>query len=232
MHTLVMRFVGPLQSWGHRSRFDDRDTGLEPTRSGVIGLICAAMGIPRNGDLQRFEKLRMGVRVDCPGRCMVDYHTAMDVIKADGSETGTVTSNRHYLSDARFLVGLESDAVELLESIDTAIRKPIWPLSLGRKSFVLSVPLFLPGSSVAKDRTLEQALSEHPFQRLSPTERMPSEPLRLVIESPAYTVDGLTRNDVPLDFDTRRFGLRQVLTDWVAPDELKDGGTWLCSSPS
>ena len=68
MHTLLMPLVGPMQSWGHRSRFDDRDTGLEPTRSGVIGLICAAMGIPRVGDLSRFDGLRMGVRVDFPGR--------------------------------------------------------------------------------------------------------------------------------------------------------------------
>jgi len=232
MHTLLLFLAGPMQSWGHRSRFDDRDTGLEPTRSGVIGLICAAMGLPREGDLSRFDGLRMGVRVDAPGRVMVDYQTAMDVIKADGGGTGTVTSRRHYLSDARFLVGFESDDLDLLCEIDSALRMPVWPTFLGRKSFVPSVPVFLPGSSVRPDIGLEQALQDHPFVRMRRWEQMPSAPVRLVIEAKERAVSDLTRNDVPLDFALRRFGLRQVRTDWVPAEDFKDGGVWPCSSPS
>jgi len=231
MHTLLMPLVGPMQSWGHRSRFDDRDTGLEPTRSGVIGLICAAMGIPRDGDLSRFDSIRMGVRVDAPGRVMVDYHTAMNVIKADGGGTGTVTSHRYYLSDARFLVGLESEDLGLLEKIDDALRRPIWPLFLGRKSFVPSVPVFLPGSSIMMGKKLEQALEDYPFIRMREWERMPLEDLREVIESKESRAGDLTRNDVPLDFDRRRFGLRQVGTEWISATTLKDGGVWPCTSP-
>ena len=82
-HTLLMPLVGPMQSWGYRSRFDDRDTGLEPTRSGILGLLCAACGIPRN-DTETLRELndalRIGVRIDAPGRVMVDFHTAKNVL--------------------------------------------------------------------------------------------------------------------------------------------------------
>lgn len=232
MHTLIMPLVGPMQSWGHRSRFDDRDTGLEPTRSGIIGLVCAAMGIPRNGDLSRFDDLRMGVRVDVPGRVMVDYQTARDVAKADGSGVGTVTSQRHYLSDARFLVGVESNDLGLLEEMDWALRHPAWFLFLGRKSFVPSIPPCLPDSSVKLDTTLEDALQGHPFVKLSTWEPMPAEPLRMIIEVAGADRDALVRNDVPLDFEERRFGLRRVVTKWLDNSEIEDGGVWPCASTS
>ena len=76
-YTLLLRLEGPMQSWGYRSRFDYRDTALEPTRSGVIGLICAAMGIARGEAISRFDAIRMGVRVDKEGRPERDYHTAL-----------------------------------------------------------------------------------------------------------------------------------------------------------
>jgi CRISPR system Cascade subunit CasD len=47
MATLLFRLCAPIQSWGTQSRFLARDTGLEPSKSGVIGLICAALGKPR-----------------------------------------------------------------------------------------------------------------------------------------------------------------------------------------
>ena len=44
MPTLLLRLVGPMQAWGTSSRFDERDTGKEPSKSGVIGLLAAALG--------------------------------------------------------------------------------------------------------------------------------------------------------------------------------------------
>ncbi|MBI4657798.1 MAG: type I-E CRISPR-associated protein Cas5/CasD [Verrucomicrobia bacterium] len=43
--TLALYLDGPLQSWGFESRFQRRGTGLFPTKSGIIGLLAAAMGI-------------------------------------------------------------------------------------------------------------------------------------------------------------------------------------------
>jgi CRISPR system Cascade subunit CasD len=202
-YTLLFRLEGPMQSWGYRSRFDYRDTALEPTRSGVIGLICAAMGIARGEDISRFDPLRMGVRVDEPtywrdcfprkvyegSRPERDYHTALDVIKADGKGKDTVVSYRDYLADASFTVGLESTDVPLLNSIATALTQPKWPLFLGRKAFPLAVPPLSAGAG-PKPGILEEHLLEV------------GRKTRVVLESP----DGeRTQHDRPLCFGERRF---------------------------
>jgi len=212
-HTLLLRLIGPMQSWGHRSRFDDRDTALEPTRSGVIGLLCAAMGIPREQDLSRFDSLRMGVRVDAPGRVMTDYHTALDVIKADGSGRDTVQSRRHFLTDARFTAGLESNDLELLREIEAKLGDPVWPLYLGRKSFPLTEPPLLPGGSILDNKTLEDALREAPWWRMWRYEREPQEPVRALLED---SEGKIAQTDWPLHFGERRFSLRRMTTVWIS----------------
>jgi CRISPR system Cascade subunit CasD len=46
---LALLLDGPMQSWGYSSRFDRRTTALHPTRSGIIGLLAAALGINKYG---------------------------------------------------------------------------------------------------------------------------------------------------------------------------------------
>ena len=41
---LLLWLEGPLQSWGQDSKFGRRDTLAFPTKSGVLGLVCAALG--------------------------------------------------------------------------------------------------------------------------------------------------------------------------------------------
>ena len=48
--TLLLWLEAPLQSWGFDSRFGRRDSLDFPTRSGVLGLLCCAMGA---GGVQR-----------------------------------------------------------------------------------------------------------------------------------------------------------------------------------
>lgn len=55
---LALLLDGPMQSWGLSSRFQRRTTGLYPTKSGVIGLICAAMGLAK-GSPEEDQKLRL-----------------------------------------------------------------------------------------------------------------------------------------------------------------------------
>src|SRR5438874_2169794 len=83
MSILLLQLAAPMQSWGTQSRFSVRDTGLEPSKSGVIGLLCAALGKPRAEQasdgfptLAELAALRMGVRVNREGVPKVDYHTA------------------------------------------------------------------------------------------------------------------------------------------------------------
>ncbi len=41
---LLLWFEAPLQSWGSDSKFSRRDTQAFPTKSGVLGLVCSALG--------------------------------------------------------------------------------------------------------------------------------------------------------------------------------------------
>ena len=79
MPVLLMRLAAPMQSWGASSRFTRRETEMMPTKSGVIGMLAAALGIGRDEPLTRFAGLRFGVRIDQPGTIMSDFHTAEDL---------------------------------------------------------------------------------------------------------------------------------------------------------
>jgi len=131
--TLLLRLQGPMQSWGTTSRFDERDTQLEPSKSGVLGLICAALGRDRSATVDDLAALKMGVRVDKEGALLSDYHTAQNIVNADASKIDRASvGRRYYLSDAVFLVGLEGERA-LLDQAHTALRNPFWPLALGRE---------------------------------------------------------------------------------------------------
>jgi len=204
-YTLLLKLEGPMQSWGYRSRFDYRDTALEPTRSGVIGLVCAAMGIARGEEISGFDVLRMGVRIDEPGRPERDYQTASDVVKADGSGTDNVQSWRDYLADASFTVGLQSEDRVLLDSIARALRSPIWPLFLGRKSYPLAVPPIGPSEALLPGSLEDHLLSDAPERRV-------------VLEAP----DGeRVQNDWPLCFGERRFRPRSIRTTFSGEGDLE-----------
>lgn len=209
MATLLLRLQGPMQSWGTTSRFDERDTQLEPSKSGVLGLLCAALGRDRSEPVQDLAALRMGVRVDREGVPMRDYQTATGVMIASGKPdlTRTVVSPRFYLSDAVFLVGLEGEDRPLLERILAALRAPVWPLALGRKSFVPGMPVMLPNGLL--DLPLEVALRH--WSPLLHQEPLPTDQeVRYLIED---ATEGSVRLDQPVaPFSERSFGPRFVKT--------------------
>jgi CRISPR system Cascade subunit CasD len=212
MATLLLRLVGPMQSWGTTSRFDERDTGKEPSKSGVLGLVAAALGIDRENwiDLKPLCPLHMGVRHDRPGVPKRDYQTAQRVIAADGSKIHpTAVTNRHYLADAAFLVGLNGADRALLERIHAAFGDPVWPLALGRKSYVPSEPIWMHGAVV--DADLREALTQWPaVATVRP--RQPATSRILSLES--VDRSGLMKMDQPLSsFAERRFGPRFVVSE-------------------
>ncbi|AXQ28794.1 type I-E CRISPR-associated protein Cas5/CasD [Solimonas sp. K1W22B-7] len=223
MPTLLLRLAGPMQSWGTTSRFDQRDTGKEPSKSGVIGLLAAALGIDREEwiALEPLTRLAMGVRHDRPGVPKRDYQTAGcaatdTIIKAGGSQAKDgVVSHRDYLADAVFLVGLEGTDRAVLESAHAALSNPAWPLALGRKSYVPSDPIWLRGGVV--DAPLRDALAHWPW--LASLRKWENPPERLLVSLESDYGEGALRMDQPLSsFAARRFGARYVRSDWV---ELK-----------
>lgn len=231
MGTLLLRLVGPMQSWGVQSHFTHRDTGLEPSKSGVIGLICAALGKPRDEShpdnagkptLSALAGLRMGVRVDREGIVKKDYHTAKDIMKAGGKPfvglKETELSDRFYLADAAFLVGLESKDHELLQQIDAHLRRPIWMLYLGRKAFAPGSPVWLP-DGLKPDMNLEEALQgPTAYPRLA-NGRNHSQRARLVIEDAEK--GSIVRPDQPISFTrgSRQFTIRRVRMEFCIPPQ-------------
>lgn len=168
-----------MQSWGTRSRWDVRDTGLEPTKSGVIGLLGAAMGLERGSPkLEELDaNLRFGVRVDRPGVVATDYHTvtgyhrtaageykhsggtAKALEAAKKHDPATIVSPRDYLHDAIFLAALQGPG-NLLEDSRLALANPVWPLFLGRKGCPPARPLIAKCETPYTDA--EAALSKYP----------------------------------------------------------------------
>jgi CRISPR system Cascade subunit CasD len=218
MATLLLRLQGPMQSWGTTSRFDERDTQLEPSKSGVLGLVCAALGRDRKEPVDDLAALRMGVRVDREGVMMRDYQTATSVFLANGNIDAkrTVVSPRFYLSDAAFLVGLEGANRLLLEKIQESLGSPVWTLSLGRKSFVPGWPVQLKDG--LKDLDLKPALEVYP--RLAfPRHEQGKEELRILMEDASA---GSVRLDQPIaPFIERRFGPRFVKSGVIhVPDQV------------
>lgn len=210
MATLLLRLAGPMQSWGTTSRFDERDSQLEPSKSGVLGLICAALGRDRAEPVDDLACLKMGVRVDREGLLMRDYQTATGVISAAGKvdKDRTVISPRYYLADAVFLVGLEGEDGAFLERIHAALRVPHWPLALGRKSLPPSEPVWMKDAVCAQG--LRDALNAWPRLAEVPQSHQ-ANPLRLVLEQEH---SGAVRLDQPVaPFALRRFGPRYIATE-------------------
>ena len=75
MSTLLLRFAGPVQSWGINSKFEVRRTENALSKSGVTGLLAAALGIRRDEDVSILNQLRLGVRTDQEGSLLKDFHT-------------------------------------------------------------------------------------------------------------------------------------------------------------
>ena len=136
MAVLVLKFSGPLQSWGTGLKLKDHETDSMPSKSGTIGMIAAAMGRRRNEDISDLASLRFGVREDEPGEILHDYHAA-HTYKGE-KITATDVGRRDYIQDACFVVGLEGDR-DMLERCEHALHHPIFQLYLGRRSCVPDV---------------------------------------------------------------------------------------------
>jgi CRISPR system Cascade subunit CasD len=147
----------------------------------------------------------MGVRVDDPGTILKELQIAGHeggVIRSNGklSDDG-VKSDRYYLVNASFLVGLEGPEVLLKECL-AAIREPVYAPCLGRKGCCPSQYLDLPDGGI-RSCTLEKALTNEPVSSKSKDE------LLFVTETEAGNSTDRLR-DVCLDFANRTFSSRFV----------------------
>jgi CRISPR system Cascade subunit CasD len=138
MKSILLKFAGPLQSWGTDSNFETRRTDSHPSKSAVIGMISASLGLKRNvsAQIEQLNNLDFAVRVDQPGRLLKDYHT-VHKYKNDGSLDRTYVTNRYYLEDAIFLVAIASGDDSQIEYIYEALKKPYFQQFMGKRSLPL-----------------------------------------------------------------------------------------------
>jgi CRISPR system Cascade subunit CasD len=201
-----------LQSWDTQSRFGVRTTGREPSKSGIIGLLCAALGRPRAAPVDDLAALHMGVRVDQEGSILRDWHTAgIDGYRVSSGEVATknpIISQRYYLADAAFLVGLAGEA-GLLARLHAALRDPHWLLCLGRKACPPGLPVYLPDGLRAEG--LPEALATYPWLVGNQRHYATLERLRLVLDDERGPQ---VRHDHPISFEKgqRQFAPRRVQT--------------------
>lgn len=220
---LIMRLEGPLQSWGLRSKWDIRDSGPEPTKSGIIGLIGCSLGYSRN-DARLVSELesniKIGIRIENPGLPLVDFHTiTCRLPTAEGGYKGTVDdpstiiSNRTYLQDASFIIILEGPT-DLLIKIKESLNDPVWPIYLGRKSCPPTRPVF--EDLTTKYETREDALRNYPW--CAAYSNNTSNMLRYVNEDSHGKLERLDRMQIS---PVRMYANRKVSEEYIELPKIK-----------
>lgn len=210
MSTLLLRLASPLQSWGSDSKFEVRQTGREPTKSGVIGMISSALGRKRNEPVEDLSCLKFGIRADREGTFIEDFHTAR-------SEKTSYITRRYYLSDAVFTVGLESEDTDFLKELEYALKHPVYPLFLGRRSCPPTLPVVLG----IREKSLADALKTEPFF----DKRHEKGRVRIVLDDAENRNIETRIKDVPISFsqELRLFGYRTTTEDFITIcDEITD----------
>lgn len=146
MRTILLKFSGPLQSWGTDSHFETRHTDFHPSKSAVLGLIAASLGWRRDderiADLNRFC---FAVRVDQPGSLLKDYHTAHKAEVKNGGIVSyrTYVTTRYYLQDAVFVAALGIQDINEADKIVKALRAPYFQTYMGRRALPLPVDFLI-----------------------------------------------------------------------------------------
>lgn len=156
---LLFQLYGPLASWGDIAVGEYRPSYAHPSKSAIIGLLAAALGIRRDEE-ERQNSLAaacsFAVRIDAMGVLMRDYHTTQVPSAKKGvshdtrrselakkEELNTILSSRDYRCDAVYTVAITvvKDAPYSVEQIAAALQKPVFTLYLGRKSCPLAMPI-------------------------------------------------------------------------------------------
>lgn len=160
---LIIKLQGTMQAWGGHTYEDYRPSLIFPTRSGIVGLLGACLGIERediqalkalNGSFQltvRANKRKIVQRENSKEKPLVsmqritDFHTVQHARKVDGKpRPEAIVSRREYLCDAEFTLALAfvEDADYNLERVKQAIQRPVYTPFLGRRSCPIQRPLY------------------------------------------------------------------------------------------
>ncbi|MEX2490903.1 MAG: type I-E CRISPR-associated protein Cas5/CasD [Nitrospirales bacterium] len=213
---LILRLDGPMQAWGSHTFEDFRPSNLFPTRSGLLGLLAACLGIDRDDHVgleQLAQSVEFTVRADREVRRpdaeklmskaavkLPDFHTVLAARKVDGSPNkNPVVSRREYLFDAAFTVaiGERQNAPVTLTVIADALLRPCFTPVLGRRSCPITRPL-LDGAPVEASDAKAALINALPVGGL------------IYAEGDLISTQPLRIRDVPIYGRHRQFATRQV----------------------
>lgn len=163
---LMLTLYSPMAAMGDIAVGERRASSSVPSKSAILGLVAAALGIDR-ADTDKHVALEkcygFGVLVNEPGRPLDDYHTIQtasqseirkwsktaghppetrkQLLEAESLET--ILSTRGYRTDALYTATLwaKEPAPFTLEDIKSAILEPHYTLYFGRKACPFSLPL-------------------------------------------------------------------------------------------
>lgn len=176
----LINLYGPMAGYGGIAVGEMRSSWSRPSRSAVLGMIAAALGVRRD-DEEAQARLQAGygfsVMVLQPGSMMQDFHTIQSVSSSsirklnyvmtrrdeiNASEIPPILSRREYLCDhisvACIWIRDTESAQFSLEDIAAAFRNPVFCLYLGRKSCPPALPVH---ARVVQADTLKSALVQH-----------------------------------------------------------------------
>ncbi len=212
---LALLLDAPLQSWGYQSKFDRRTSFSSPTRSGILGMLCAAMGVDRadSETLAEFADLEITVYTLQNNGRLTDYHTVGGgynrkthqrnlVSTAEGKpRKDPVQTYREYLQSSTFGVVLRGPRNQL-EPIGEALQNPRWGIWLGRKACI-------PASPVMQGLfDTEEAALQHLCQQAGTPNAS-----RVCREAASFEDGTDTLMDTPLDYQTRQFAPRRIAVE-------------------
>lgn len=214
---LLLWLEGPLQSWGVNSLFSRRATLEFPTRSGVLGLVLAALGA--GGEQEKLLSLfapypqtviAYGREGGVPALQLRDFHMVgsgydekdpwelqhipktRDGKKAVGG--GVKLTHRYYVQDMAFAVLFPVPA-RLEPQLARALQFPVWDTALGRRCCVPTEFVFQGSHSTDKEAEAKAAAIAGEKGRAE---------LFRVDETPDRHTESLVLTDVPLRFGKRK----------------------------
>jgi len=162
MDLLLFRLYGAMASWGEIAVGENRHTAHYPSKSALLGLLGAALGLERQ-DEARQRQLQEGyafaVESFTAGQLLRDYHTAQvpdavgkfayrtrrDEIVLGKERLGTILSSREYRTDAFAIVAVRALADAPSTASDggsTAAGREPAPFSLAEIQEKLLKPVF------------------------------------------------------------------------------------------
>jgi CRISPR system Cascade subunit CasD len=210
---LVFTLAATIASFGDVAGHERRGSWGWPGRSAILGLLAAANGIRRDGDFAALDALAVSVAVFEGGQPLRDYHTVQTVpttvarrpqsrpeaLRRAGKDANTTITLRDYRTGVLFGVAVTGGG---LHALVEALRRPVFPLYLGRKSCPLSAPV---APRVVQAASAEAALAQ---VQLPPWHK--GAVARLLYAEGGATGQTETRHDAPLDRQRWHFAARPV----------------------